>query len=994
MDKETKLILAADPARLIQGFQRAGAEMKKFKSDSTSLIGGFSSGWKSVAALVGGGLSIAGLYAFTRSTLDAQENMVKLSQKMGISIDTLKVLKYSAALADLDMEKLAAGVGILSKNMAGAAVDMGGSQAAFKALGLEVKDSNGNLKSADVMLGELSGKFAAMEDGTGKTALAMALFGISGKEMIPFLNQGAEALAETRKEMEALGFTFNAEGTKKAEELNDNIKRLEMAMGNLKTRAVMALVPSLLELSEQMLRTSKDTEGFKDAADTAASGMKLLLSWAVGTAAAFDLVGTSAGEAAARAKIAWDDSGNLARATGWAHSRAIGSALFGGIGDDKSALEKKLQGYGDLIEAFWKDVEKRTSGKKKGTGKDDAPLMDPNKAQSIKDQFEKWAASVENLNPRLDQTGKEMNSLNQEADRFIKTGGSAVTKKQVEDVRELGKAYLWEANIRKEAANWESILLSARTDERKQEEEMAALRYTNLTAELNMENQLLSKQMEIDVYYGRATDEEALTRKYEGEKRILELQIAQIREMIKIKGLDDEASFFADQELIKMNQQIAALEKQIAGRRQLLGVDVAEAAVNREKEAYDTLKYFAAGYHLFREQQLDRLAQKWRAANIEEVDIARWKTDELRKLAIETFDFQLKYAETYTDALAAGLAKNLLESKSMYQVMAESSLEAFHDIKKTGSDALFDALTDDLKTFADYWETTWKSLARRGSDILAEMGERYLLYGEAGFMGGAGSKGLNLDTAGGLLGILKKGYNRLGGAGSPEGSAISYADVMNADESAAWGYEIEDAASGFASIVDGSGANLETYLSSAGSDFLTKTIESGTFFADTMMKVAAGMAATINMIYSAAGGEGALLGGLGGIMGLLGGSGAAAGGGTLIGGLTLEEAAMAGVMVAHKGGTVGKTSFPTRMVPLAIFQDAPKFRTGYNPATEFPAILHKHEEVLSPEESVEYRAGASRAITIPITLTLDGKVVATQVFRYEKQIKQDRRDRY
>ena len=60
---------------------------------------------------------------------------------------------------------------------------------AFKALGISVKDNEGNLRSSEEVFLDVADKFSKMEDGAGKTTLAIKLFGKSGADLIPLLNQ-------------------------------------------------------------------------------------------------------------------------------------------------------------------------------------------------------------------------------------------------------------------------------------------------------------------------------------------------------------------------------------------------------------------------------------------------------------------------------------------------------------------------------------------------------------------------------------------------------------------------------------------------------------------------------------------------------------------------------------------------------------------------------------------------------------------------------------
>ncbi len=59
----------------------------------------------------------------------------------------------------------------------------------------------------------------------------------------------------------------------------------------------------------------------------------------------------------------------------------------------------------------------------------------------------------------------------------------------------------------------------------------------------------------------------------------------------------------------------------------------------------------------------------------------------------------------------------------------------------------------------------------------------------------------------------------------------------------------------------------------------------------------------------------------------------------------------ASVMVAHSGGIVGQSYFPTRSISAGMFNNAPRLHNGLN-SSEFPAILEKGERVI-PKDRTE-----------------------------------------
>lgn len=197
-----------------------------------SLRDSFNNSMKSALSLRGvfsqlfAGASVAGLVYFVKSSIDAADRMNDLSKSTGVSVETLSTMGYAAKQSGLDLESLANGFKRLDKNMSEAASGSGDAKDAFSLLGISVKDGEGKLKSAEQIMLELADKFAGMEDGAGKTALAMKFFGKSGADLIPMLNEGAAGLARLQQEARDAGIALTTEAAEAADRFNDNLSKL------------------------------------------------------------------------------------------------------------------------------------------------------------------------------------------------------------------------------------------------------------------------------------------------------------------------------------------------------------------------------------------------------------------------------------------------------------------------------------------------------------------------------------------------------------------------------------------------------------------------------------------------------------------------------------------------------------------------------------------------------------------------------------------------
>lgn len=252
-----------------------------------------------IPAVVGRIGAIGGAVAGAMAALEGVQivrlldRMDDLQEKTGISVEKLSELRFAGEATGTPFETLAAAVGRLSKTMAEAAGGNKEAVATFQALGVEVVDSNGKLRAADLVLADLATRFAGYEDGPAKAALAQRLFGRSGAELIPILNQGAAGLTRLGDEAKRLGAVLNKDAAKAAADFNDNLAKIKL--GSEGAAAVIAgpLIKALGDASGAFIQSRKDGEGWlqmsRDIAE-ANPRLKAALMWtpAVGPLAFID----------------------------------------------------------------------------------------------------------------------------------------------------------------------------------------------------------------------------------------------------------------------------------------------------------------------------------------------------------------------------------------------------------------------------------------------------------------------------------------------------------------------------------------------------------------------------------------------------------------------------------------------------------------------------------------------------------------------------------
>lgn len=168
------------------------------------------------------------------------------------SIGTKDLQKYSAAaqLVDVDVETIAKSHTKLEKTMLTASKGTGAAAEAFEKLGINVTDSNGNLRKGDDVWQEVIASLGTMTNETERDALAMQLMGKSAAELNPLIEDGGETYKNLADTMSKYGLDFiDQETLDQANAFNDSLDTIKavglVAFQELGTQLAAYLAPAL-----------------------------------------------------------------------------------------------------------------------------------------------------------------------------------------------------------------------------------------------------------------------------------------------------------------------------------------------------------------------------------------------------------------------------------------------------------------------------------------------------------------------------------------------------------------------------------------------------------------------------------------------------------------------------------------------------------------------------------------------------------------------------
>jgi hypothetical protein len=322
-------------------------------STGTSLTNAFKGAGLALAG-IGSGLALSTLKEKFDSIIASTSNLKEMSDKTGASVENLSGLGAVAKVTATDMGLVTAAMNKLSKGLHASDDDAKGTGKALEFLGLKLNDLRGKDSAENLKI--VADKMADLEDGTGKVALAMALFGKNGAEMLAFMKDLAQSGDLVVKTTEAQAIA--------AKNYEEDLRRLTATKEALYKTVTLELAPAFDTFVRALIGAKNETNGMIQVGkDLAADGS--IREWGIqatqvagfvidafdGVARVIKGVGITFGAAAAQ--IGALANGSLSQFNGVAKAyREDMDALA-----NKPMFSQKLQVQTDALRAHWAQVE-------------------------------------------------------------------------------------------------------------------------------------------------------------------------------------------------------------------------------------------------------------------------------------------------------------------------------------------------------------------------------------------------------------------------------------------------------------------------------------------------------------------------------------------------------------------------------------------------------------------------------------------------------------
>lgn len=226
-----------DPSGLDKGLARGLRAVRRFGS-TVAAIG------KTLS--VAAGTLFAPLALSVRTFTRVGAELKAMSDRTKVSVRTLSELRVAAQLSNAEFSDVEASLVRMQKVLLAAEQGSQGAVQALAELGLVVADLRG--QAPDQQFALVADRLRSIDDPSRRAALALKVFGESGRQLLPMI----EHLDRLRALAQKMGLTWEDPNAEAAAALSDKLDLLALMFENLKGRIGQALVPALLQLADRI----------------------------------------------------------------------------------------------------------------------------------------------------------------------------------------------------------------------------------------------------------------------------------------------------------------------------------------------------------------------------------------------------------------------------------------------------------------------------------------------------------------------------------------------------------------------------------------------------------------------------------------------------------------------------------------------------------------------------------------------------------------------
>jgi hypothetical protein len=367
--KDVRVRLSAEGQQeVVNAFRRVQQEAGKAKQSAVDATSGFNQLKDAAHSLalefLGYTAAVEALSVIKEAVANSIEfaaGMEKLGEKTGVSAGTLQVFSAAAKRVDVDQAVVNKGLTLFAKAMGNAELGSTKASAAIKGLFGNV-DALKGLTTEEKLL-KITDALGKMEAGGKRTAIATALFGKSGAELLPVIEQlNSQGFDKMRQKLQDMGVLLSDDMVQSAHQAEEALGDLKLAGQGIATQFTAGFAPALASLAEGLASTAGGgASAFKELGREAGEAMKTAILWIGAVAIQLRSLGD---KAIAVGKVIWEAS-PIAMAQEMLKNGKVKSLpeMWAGLKEDWQEsgrnADAEIQALGDLVADKVQDVTTR-----------------------------------------------------------------------------------------------------------------------------------------------------------------------------------------------------------------------------------------------------------------------------------------------------------------------------------------------------------------------------------------------------------------------------------------------------------------------------------------------------------------------------------------------------------------------------------------------------------------------------------------------------------
>ncbi len=216
-----RVTLSADTAQFTTNLKQSQSRLAAFGKQVSTQVAGINKSLAGIGVSLVGGL---GLEALTRTVRNVVADVARLAdeaKRSGIDPETLQAIAFAGRQAGVETEKITDLMQKFNLEIGEAATKGGDLAKILAANGVEIRDSNGNLKDTESLFYRVVDLIKNAKSQQEAAVIAMAAFGKQAGDALPFLQQGAQAIQEGEGAARAAGAVISNELVAKADSFDD-----------------------------------------------------------------------------------------------------------------------------------------------------------------------------------------------------------------------------------------------------------------------------------------------------------------------------------------------------------------------------------------------------------------------------------------------------------------------------------------------------------------------------------------------------------------------------------------------------------------------------------------------------------------------------------------------------------------------------------------------------------------------------------------------------